>query len=99
MFSSCCGCTNKKPNKKALNDENTDSNDDSPANIDKDNVENRTDDCVEIRLKDRDAVETTTTEDVVISQEPTNEREVLPVVEVDTQIGMKMSLSHYCVCI
>lgn len=84
MFSSCCGCTNKKSNKKALSDENNESNDENQANNDKDNVENRTDDCVEILLKDRE-VETTTTD--VISQEPTNVCEVLPV-EQNIQIGM-----------
>lgn len=91
MFSSCCGCTNKKSNKKPLNDEHNESNDENPADIDKDNVEKRTDDCVEILLKDRE-VETTAKE-VVISQEPTNERESLPV-EVETEIGMSLE----CLC-
>lgn len=88
MFSSCCGCTNKKSNKKTLSDENNESNDENQANVDKDNVENRTDDCVEILLKDRE-VETTITKDV-ISQEPTNECEILPA-EQKIQIGMNES--------
>lgn len=87
MFSSCCGCTNKKSNKKALSDENNETNDENEANIDKNNVENRTDDCVEILLKDR---EVETTEKDVISQEPTNECEALPV-ESKVQIGMNKS--------
>ncbi len=88
MFSSCCGCTNKKSNKKALGDENNESNEENQANNDKNNVENRTDDCIEILLKDRD-VEPTTAKDV-ISQEPTNECEILPE-EVKIQIGMNES--------
>lgn len=87
MFSSCCGCSNKKSNKKALSDENNEVNEENESNIDKNNVENRTDDCVEILLKDRE-VETTAKD--VISQEPTNECEVLPV-EQKIQIGMNKS--------
>lgn len=87
MFSSCCGCSNKKSNKKALSDENNEANEENQANIDKNNVENRTDDCVEILLKDRE-VETTAKD--VISQEPTNELDVLPV-EQNIQIGMNES--------
>jgi len=85
MFSSCCGCSNKKSNKKALSDENNEENEENQA--DKNNVENQTDDCVEILLKDR---EVETTKKDVISQEPTNKCEVLPV-EQNIQIGMNDS--------
>lgn len=85
MFSSCCGCTNKKSNKKALSDENNESNGENQADIDKNNGESRTDDCVEILLKDRE-IETIAKD--VISQEPTNECDNLPVVEANIQIGM-----------
>lgn len=84
MFSSCCGCSNKKSNKKALSDENDETNDENQANVDKNNLENQTDDCVEILLKDRE-VETTVKD--VISQEPTKEYKVLPV-EQHVKIGM-----------
>lgn len=94
MFSSCCGCSNKKSNKKALSDESNEANVENQADLDdKSNVEKRTDDCVEILLKDRETV--TTEKKDVISQEPTsNDCEPLPV-EGSVQIGMNMTRFLY----